>query len=376
MQPVAIVGVFAGQTEQHRETDPEESFGGLTRSIGGGTDMSEKREERVSRRRFLANTAGLGAASLLGLPRTAMSEPPPEIRRIRMLYSPAICEAPAVIAEELLRADGLQVEWVKHTHGNGARALADGQADITMWDAPSTIPVLDTGNAVAVLAGIHAGCFELFANNRVNALKDLKGKTVAISGSGNGDHVLLSSMLAYVGMDPRKDVNWIAGSTVTDPMGLFVNGKADAFMGFAPQPQELRAKKIGRVILNTALDQPWSQYFCCVQMARREFVRANPVATKRVLRALLKAIDVCAQEPERVARLLADKGVESRYEIGLEVVKSLPYNRWRTDDPENTLRFYALRLHEVGMINTPPQTLIARSTDWRFLNELKKELKA
>ena len=124
------------------------------------------------------------------------------------------------------------------------------------------------------------------------------------------------------------------------------------------------------------LDRPWSQYFCCSLVAHRDFVARHPVATKRALRAILKAADICAQDPERAARLMRDKGYEPRYEIGLEVVKSLPYRRWREANPEDTLRFLALRLHEVGMIKTPPQKLIARGTDWRFLNELKRELKA
>lgn len=72
---------------------------------------------------------------------------------------------------------------------------------------------------------------------------------------------------------------------------------------------------------------------------------------------------------------MRDKGYEPRYEIGLEVVQSLPYRRWREANHEDTLRFLALRLHEVGMIRTSPQKLIARGTDWRFLNELKRELK-
>ena len=44
--------------------------------------------------------------------------------------------------------------------------------------------------------------------------------------------------------------------------------------------------------------------------------------------------------------------------------------------PEDTIRFYALRLHEVGMVKASPQKILAQGTDWRFLNELKKELKA
>ncbi len=110
--------------------------------------------------------------------------------------------------------------------------------------------------------------------------------------------------------------------------------------------------------------------------ARREFAQKYPVATKRALRAFLKAADICAQEPERVARYLAAKGYEPRYEIGLEVLKGLPYARWRQSNPEDTLRFHALRLHEVGLIKSSPQKLTAQASDWRFLKELKREMKA
>ena len=76
-----------------------------------------------------------------------------------------------------------------------------------------------------------------------------------------------------------------------------------------------------------------------------------------MLRAILKAADVCAAEPEKVARFLAAKLYEPRYPIGLEVMKRAQYSRWREANPEDTLRFHALRLHEVGMIKTaPPET--------------------
>ncbi len=68
--------------------------------------------------------------------------------------------------------------------------------------------------------------------------------------------------------------------------------------------------------------------------------------------------------------------LDIRYAIGLEVVKSIPYTRWRDTHPEDTLRFHALRLNEVEMIKSTPQQIIASGSDWRFLNELKRELKA
>jgi NitT/TauT family transport system substrate-binding protein len=341
--------------------------------------MHDTSAGRFSRRRFLANAAAVGAAVYCGLPRTAIAEPPPETSRIRLAQLPAICAAPQYVAEELLRAEGFtDIEYVELTDTKtaGAYNIATGRCDVTMWDVPALMPLLDAREPVVVIAGIHAGCFELFGNERVRGIRDLKGKTVAVSVIGGSEYVLLSSMLAYVGLEPKKDVHWITGKTLRDSMRLFVEGQADAFLGFAPQPQELRARKIGRVIVNTAEDRPWSQYFCCVVAGNRDFVRKHPVATKRALRAILKGADVCTQEPERAAHTLTARGWEPRYDIALEVLKSLPYRRWREANPEDTLRFHALRLHEGGIIKTDPNTLIARGTDWRLLDQIKKELKA
>jgi NitT/TauT family transport system substrate-binding protein len=305
------------------------------------------------------------------------AEPPPETRKIRLVHVPAICLAPQYLAEELLRLEGFsEVEYVEIAGTTAYAALADGRADMTQSAAPDLVAGIDANAGVVSLAGVHAGCYELFVHSKISGMRELKGKRAVVTGIPSTEYVFLSSIVAYVGMDPRKDIDWVVAPTSAEAMQLFIDGKADAFLGFAPQPQELRAKRVGRVILNTAQDRPWAQYFCCMLSARRTFVEQNPVATKRVLRAILKAADICAQEPEKVARYLVKRGFEPRYEIGLEVLKSLPYRRWREAQPEDTLRFHALRLHEVGMIKLTPQKIIAQGTDWRFLNDLKEELKA
>jgi NitT/TauT family transport system substrate-binding protein len=339
--------------------------------------MSDLPSARVTRRRFLGDVSALSAASLLGLPRAFAAEPPPETTRIRLVHIPAVCTAPQYIAEELLHLEGFtEVEYVELKVNTTALVVEAGEADIAMEAAPSVVTALDTGRNVIALAGLHAGCYELFGNGRVQAVRDLKGKTVAISGFRSLEHVFLSSIVAYVGMDPGKDIQWVVAGTVGNAMQTFADGKADAFLGFAPLPHMLREKKVGHVILNTTQDKPWSQYFCCMATANREFVTKYPVATKRALRALLKAVDICAADPERAAHFLVAKGYEPRYERALEILSGLPYRRWREASPEDTLRFHALRLHEVGMVKTAPEKLIAQGTDWRFLNELKKELKA
>jgi NitT/TauT family transport system substrate-binding protein len=108
----------------------------------------------------------------------------------------------------------------------------------------------------------------------------------------------------------------------------------------------------------------------------RDYVRQHPVATKRVLRAILKAADLCVTEPARVAQRVVEGGFTPRYDYALQALTELPYDKWRDYDAEDTIRFYALKLHEVGMIKSSPQKIIADGTDWRFLNELKRELKA
>src|SRR5262249_2784807 len=156
----------------------------------------------------------------------------------------------------------------------------------------------------------------------------------------------------------------------------FAEGKIDAFLGFPPEPQELRARQIGHVIVNSSVDRPWSEYFCCMLAGNREFVRQHPVATKRALRAILKATDLCVTDPALSARPIVAGDFTPSYDYALQTLHEVPYDKWREFDAEDTIRFYALRLHEIGMIKSNPQKIVADGTDWRFFNELKRELKA
>jgi NitT/TauT family transport system substrate-binding protein len=343
------------------------------REIGHGQDWD--------RRKFVKCLSALaGSAGLLGYDLgPAAAEPPLETTRIRLSNVPAICVAPQYAAEALLKAEGFtDVQYVTFDSTTGAdKEIRTGKGtwDVQLYAVGALITGVDAGSPIVALAGVHLGCYELFGTERVRAIRDLRGKTVSVDGLGGPQHIFLSTMLAYVGLDPRKDINWVAGSSA-ESMKLFAEGKVDAFLGFPPEPQELRAKKIGHVVVNTSTDKPWSQYYCCMLAGNGEFVQKHPVATKRAVRAILKAADLCAQEPERAAQMIVDKGFTKNYDYALETLKEVSYNAWRTYDPEDTIRFHALRLHEAGMIKSSPQKLIAQGTDWRYLNELKRELKA
>ncbi len=339
--------------------------------------MSSRQDEGWSRRKFLAELTLAGTAGLVGLrPRPAVAEPPPETTKLRLLKETGrICWAPQYIAEDLLRAEGFtDVTYVDFPGGPVSEFLAAAKADISLHFVGPNIIRLDEGDAVVFLAGVHVGCFEVIATERVRRVTDLKGKTAGVSSLRGAEHVFIASIAAHVGLSPQKDITW-AVNPPDESIRLLSEGKIDTFLGFPPVPQELRAKQIGHVLVNSAVDRPWSQYFCCLLIGNRDFVQKHPVATKRALRAILKAADLCAQDPERAARALVDRKSTPRFDYALQAMQAIPYNRWREYDPEDTVRFYALRLHEAGLIKSSPQKIIAQGTDWRFLNELKKELK-
>jgi NitT/TauT family transport system substrate-binding protein len=334
-----------------------------------------------SRRRFLTSAAFAGAAGLAGIGTAVLgsggpsiaAEPPPEVTTIRLEKFPITCIAPQFVAEELLRAEGFtDVQYIE-SEKPAYQKIAHSELDLSLEFAPALVAEMDRGGLITVLAGVHVGCFELFAQGGVRSITDLRGRSVGLRLNVTPNE-LVSLMASYVGLDPVKDIRWVKHPSVR-AKDLFIAGKIDAFLAIQPEPQELRARNIGHVLVDSAVDRPWSQYFCCMAAANTEFVHKYPIATRRALRAILKATDVCAAEPQRVARMVVDRGITDRYDYALETLKQLPYGVWRSYDPEDTMRFYALRLHEGGMIKSSPQKIIAAGTDWRFLNELKRELK-
>jgi NitT/TauT family transport system substrate-binding protein len=288
-----------------------------------------------SRRDFLASLSAASVASLLGTRASLARDWPPEVTTLRIGYDSSICVAPNFIAENLLRAEGFtEIRYMPHS----LDAVARGDYSFDFDSVAGLLPFLDVGEPITVLAGLHSGCYELLAQEPIRTISELKGRRVGVSRLNVGRHLFLKAVAAYVGLDPDTDINWVANPDVK-PAELFEAGKIDAFLGFPPEPQELRARKIGRVILNTATDKPWSQYYCCMCVANRDYVRDHPIATKRVLRAFLKAAEICATEPATAARRLVEAGYTPRYDYALQALTELqtlaelPYGRWRELDP-------------------------------------------
>jgi NitT/TauT family transport system substrate-binding protein len=354
----------------------------LSRNYVAGPSRPDRREPKPGRlpmtiiqtRRRVITVLSLSA--VLGLPRAPRSlaaEGALETTTVRLVNDRSICIAPVFVGEELLRAEGFNdVRYVEVAAVDIPEALARAKVDFGALFGPQFVSATDAGKPITLLAGLHVGCFELLAREGVHSIADLKGKKVGLK---SAPPELLRLMAAQVGLEPERDIRWVTDPALK-PMELFAEGKIDAFLGFPPEPQELRDRHVGHVIVNTTLDRPWSQYFCCMLAGNREYVRQHPVATKRVLRAMLKAADLCGSDPTRAAQRIVDGGFTAHYDYAFETLSDIPFDIWREYDAEDTSRLYALRMREAGTIKSSPQKIIADGTDWRFLNELKRELKA
>jgi NitT/TauT family transport system substrate-binding protein len=258
---------------------------------------------RQTRRHFLAAASLTGAACLFRSPQALAAEGELETTTVRLLKTPGICIAPLYAAEELLRAEGFTD--IRFIESANVTALEEDKVDFSGGFAARHVAAIDKGGTnYTLLAGVHAGCFELLAQEGIRGIADLKGKSVGLE---LAPPALLMLMAAHFGLDPERDIRWVTDPKLK-PLDLFAEGKIDAFLGFPPEPQMLRARHAGHVIVDTAVDRPWSEYFCCMLAGSSEYVRKYPVATKRVVRAILKAEDLCATEPARVAQRLVDGG--------------------------------------------------------------------
>ena len=168
-----------------------------------------------NRCRMLATLSSAAAVALIGSETGSAQQAPPEVTTIRLGKVPGICIAPQYVAEELLKIEGFNdVQYVEVPLDAIHRSVGTDKIDMSMGFIANYIIEVDSDTPIKLLAGVHAGCFELFGTKRVNAIRDLKGKTVAVPALGSAHHNFVASMAAHVGLDAKREINF-----VTHPVG-------------------------------------------------------------------------------------------------------------------------------------------------------------
>jgi NitT/TauT family transport system substrate-binding protein len=333
----------------------------------------------------LASCAPSGAAS-----GGTKELPPPETTTVRIV-SPFACDPPLWLAKPFLLEEGFTD--VQYVSGSGRpRDWATSRAaDFGGGHPEEVVAALDAGAPMAVLASIHSGCQEVWVAPGITGFRDLRGKRIAVFHKNTEDQFFnfFATTLAYAGIDPVKDVNFFEMGPdmgYEAMMKAFTDGRSDAFLAAADGAAGLRrSPRLGSTkILDQSTDKPWSQYVCCMLVAQRDWTRQNPAATKRATRAIMRAADATVKDLPRAAHegatghfqaLLQHPTALSDEQILSETIAMPSYN-WRELDPEDTLRFFALRLGDVKLIKSTPQQIIDRGSDVAYMRQLRTQLKA
>lgn len=298
--------------------------------------------------------------------------------------APPTCDAPYWLIEELLREEGFTD--VKFVSGGLLPRL---NVDFSAAYANYLVSGIDAGFPFLVVAGGHTGCIELWATPGISSIRDLRGKTYqvfdrfATFGERKAAGIFygfLLSILAHIGIDPA-DLKLVDIPANHDSVTDYLEGRSDAIILPVHLGPLMRRnpKRRGSVILDSAVDRPWSQNYCCMLTANRDWAKANPAATKRVTRAFLRASDMVAADRKAAVNKAVEKGfykanASITAEILLETISMLSYD-WRDFDPEETLRFFALRLRDAKQIKMSPQQIIDEGSDLAYFRQLRTELK-
>ena len=182
----------------------------------------------------LQSRGWLRATGLLDLHARRAAEPPPETTRLRLARTTSICQAPQYVVEALFEAEGFSdVQFVGEAAATD-RTLVSGDAQMGMLFLGPFLLHLDEGAPLLILSGGHVGCLELFAHEPIRSIRDLKGRSVSVVALGSARHVFLATIMAYIGLDPRKDVTIVAHPH-REAIRLFEEKQVDAYIAAPPE---------------------------------------------------------------------------------------------------------------------------------------------
>lgn len=240
---------------------------------------------------------------------------------LRIAYNGGICTAAPGIAlalgyyeEEGLKADIVNVQSEYEAIGTGQADIANGHI------ATELVPIANGVNATTV-TGAHTGCKSIFVfkDSGIKSMKDLEGKTVALpAGVGSADQNITFRFLKRDGVDPNK----VKFKQVETGACLQAVENAEVDAAILTDSFVWEADKDGKfeMIRSLSFDDDFNVEACCATFMNNDFIKANPVATKKATRAVQRARQFIQENPEKAVDIMFEKG-------------------WATGDRDNAIKF-------------------------------------
>jgi len=181
--------------------------------------------------------------------------------------------------------EGLQAELIRIRSAVALPALTSGEIDYHTVVAPAVTAAL-RGIPVRVVACFTPGLTTaIIARPEIKTVQDLKGKTIGLNSIGGGLESTVRMMLKHYGVDPDKDVKFLATGGIETRFAALRQGLTVATAGSTPA--DYLGKKFGYVVLARAYDL--FSYPNTGLVASVKSIKENPERLKRVIRAGIKA---------------------------------------------------------------------------------------
>lgn len=231
------------------------------------------------------------------------------LTKVRIGHSGSTCETPLFVAYErgLYKEEGLDVELIKGNFDINKEGLATGKIDVSDGLPLQWIKPIEQGLDIKFTAGIHTGCIRLLAplGSNIKQLKDLRGKTIGVPNIGGGPMNFVARLLVIDGIDVKTGVTWKAFPAPQLETAL-EKGEVDAIAVTDPTAQQVLDNGKVRVVADSATHEHFKDEYCCLVVISGRLIKESPETAAAVTRAILKAGQWVAKNPQAAAKIAVD----------------------------------------------------------------------
>lgn len=249
-----------------------------------------------------------------------------------------------------LKEEGIDVDLTYINNGTDAfSALSSGKVDvISTYGTGGPLMQIANGQEFTIFAGyMIIGATPVFAkpNTVYKSVEDFRGKKIAIMRGGTPD-IVLKGILHDAGFDLKKDVTFVEMKKNTDVIEAVRNGQVD--FGSVSTGFELQIANAGMKIVLWP-DELWPDHSCCRMVAKTSWLKENPKAVEKLLRAYLRAEEVMQKDMSRVVELTV-KNLDMAPETAKSFLLS-KHMKYETDPYKNSVVKMWEKMRSFGYID-------------------------
>jgi len=268
-----------------------------------------------------------------------------------------------------IREEGIDAEIIRIPSPGSLAALVNG--DIDYYSAISPVVAAAVGGLPlkVVACYVPGSSNTLVARPEIKSVKDLKGKTIAVSPPGAGPNFMTKMVLKHFGLDPEIDVKFLyLGGDQRRQLIAMEQGLAAA--GSLSPPLNYLAQKEGFVVLAKAYEL--FSYPVSGLTASIKKIRERPDEVKRVIRAGIKGNRYVRQNRDGTIQVMME-WLKINKELAVATYDSVgPAFSQDGNIPEDGLRLFIEEARKATKKDR--EVSINEVADFSILKEAQKEL--